>query len=274
MLETVTQSELHGALSALSTRLNQQVLGQPHLVEQLLIALLADGHVIVEGLPGLAKTRAIKCLAAGIQADFQRIQFTPDLLPSDITGTDIFHPHEGRFSFVKGPLFSHVVLADEINRAPAKVQSALLEAMDERQVTVGTHSDALPELFMVMATQNPIEQEGTYPLPEAQLDRFLMYIEVDYPDHTQEAAILARCTDSGTSSSAPLVSTTQLLRARREVLSVHMSDHLQSYLLAIVLATRAPAAVAPELAEVLQCGVSPRASIGLDRAAKARAWLQ
>ena len=282
MLETVTQSELHGALSALSTRLNQQVLGQPHLVEQLLIALLADGHVIVEGLPGLAKTRAIKCLAAGIQADFQRIQFTPDLLPSDITGTDIFHPHEGRFSFVKGPLFSHVVLADEINRAPAKVQSALLEAMDERQVTVGTHSDALPELFMVMATQNPIEQEGTYPLPEAQLDRFLLYVAVDYPDQTQEAQILAlarqeamaRCTDSGTSSSAPLVSTTQLLRARREVLSVHMSDHLQSYLLAIVLATRAPAAVAPELAEVLQCGVSPRASIGLDRAAKARAWLQ
>jgi len=246
------------------------------------VALLADGHVIVEGLPGLAKTRAIKCLAAMIQGDFQRIQFTPDLLPSDITGTDIFHPQEGRFSFVKGPLFSHVVLADEINRAPAKVQSALLEAMDERQITVGTHSDRLPDLFMVMATQNPIEQEGTYPLPEAQLDRFLMYIEVDYPDQTQEAAILAlaraealqQADAAQAATPRAVLSTAQIMRARRAVLDVHMSDHLQQYLLALVLATRAPAKVAPELVDVLTCGVSPRASIGLDRACKARAWLQ
>ena len=281
MLETTTQSSIHQELTQLQTSLNSQILGQPDLIEKMLITLLADGHLIVEGLPGLAKTRAIKYLSNCINADFQRIQFTPDLLPSDITGTDIFHPQDGSFSFIKGPIFSHLVLADEINRAPAKVQSALLEAMDERQVTVGKHSDALPELFMVMATQNPIEQEGTYPLPEAQLDRFLLHIDLEYPNSSEEKNILALARqEAQQESTIPLslqsthIDPNTILQARRQVLKVHTSEHLQNYLIALVLATRNPASYANELVNVLQYGASPRASIGLDRASKARAWLQ
>jgi len=245
----------------------------------MLIALLADGHILVEGAPGLAKTRAINVLSKGIEADFHRVQFTPDLLPSDLTGTDIYRPQQGTFEFQKGPLFHNLVLADEINRAPAKVQAALLEAMAERQITVGSATYPLPDLFMVMATQNPLEQEGTYPLPEAQLDRFLLHIHIDYPkaEHEKEILQLSRAEARGDvtqQGGIDKISQQSLFNARKEVLDVYMSDELENYLLQLVLTTRTPAAYGDDIAAWLQYGASPRASIALDRCARAKAWLQ
>lgn len=262
----------------LNTYLNQRILGQQGLVSRLLIALLADGHLLVEGAPGLAKTRAVKELAAVVEGSFHRIQFTPDLLPGDLTGTDIFHPQDGSFVFQKGPIFHHLVLADEINRAPAKVQAALLEAMAERQVTIGGKTYPLPELFLVMATQNPIEQEGTYPLPEAQLDRFLMYVKIDYPDSSVEYDILklARREAMGLHQAAtpikPLHQKT-LFEARSQVLQVHTSEALEHYIVQLVMATRNPQVFSQEMASWVRFGASPRATIALDRCAKAHAWL-
>jgi MoxR-like ATPase len=267
-------------LCYLKDYLNTQILGQEHLTESLLIALLADGHLLVEGAPGLAKTRMIKALALGIEAKFHRIQFTPDLLPGDLTGTDIFHPENGSFAFLPGPLFHNLVLADEINRAPAKVQSALLEAMAERQITIGSTTYPLPELFLVMATQNPIEQEGTYPLPEAQLDRFLLYVKVDYPDAKVEAQILdlarAEAKNASIQMAPPshVLSQEALFQARADVLEVFTSQDLTQYMIDLVIATRKPEKyVDSPLAQWIRFGASPRATIALDRCAKARAWL-
>ena len=267
------------ALIALRTFLSSQILGQEKLVERLLIVLLADGHMLVEGAPGLAKTKAIKELAEGIEAQFHRIQFTPDLLPADITGTEIYRPETGSFVFQQGPIFHNLVLADEINRAPAKVQSALLEAMGERQVTVGRHTYALPSLFLVMATQNPIEQEGTFPLPEAQLDRFLMHVRIGYPDSSAEAEILRlareRARDAlGAPAPAPArMPLEDVFAARRAILELHMAPALERYLIELVLATRDPSRYDPALARRIAWGASPRGSIALERCARARAWL-
>ena len=265
--------------------LSKKIIGQEALVNKLFIALLADGHLLVEGAPGLAKTRAIKELGDLIEADFHRVQFTPDLLPADLTGTEIYRPQDGSFHFQQGPLFHNLLLADEINRAPAKVQSALLEAMAEKQITVGRETYQLPKLFMVMATQNPIEQEGTYPLPEAQLDRFLMHISVNYPEQDAEKAILelnraealeqltAAENNSGTKKPDPVISQQVLFAARHEILNIHMSKEVENYLLTIVLATRDPAPYDEELAGWVNYGVSPRGTIALDRCARAHAWL-
>jgi MoxR-like ATPase len=257
--------------------LGQQIIGQQHLVHRLIIALLADGHLLVEGAPGLAKTRAVKSLADGIEGSFHRIQFTPDLLPGDVTGTEIYRPQEARFHFQKGPIFHNLVLADEVNRAPAKVQSALLEAMAERQVSVGSETLALPALFMVMATQNPIEQEGTYPLPEAQLDRFLLHVKVGYPDAAAERAILqlTRNEASGADIRAPAALPQEaVFAARREVLAMHMAEPVEQYIVQLVIATRAPLHYSQELDKWIEFGGSPRATIALDRCARAHAWLR
>ncbi len=266
------------ALAQLKVFIGGRIIGQETLVNRLLIALLADGHLLVEGAPGLAKTRAIKVLAEGIEGEFHRVQFTPDLLPADLTGTDIYRPQDGSFVFQQGPLFHNLVLADEINRAPAKVQSALLEAMGERQITVGRKTYALPRLFLVMATQNPIEQEGTYPLPEAQLDRFLMHINVGYPDAGEEREILRLNREEaarGPDIAPPASPVTQdaIFAARHEVLNLHLAENLEGYLIELVLATRNPGAYGDDLADWLQYGASPRATIGLDRCARAHAWL-
>lgn len=265
------------AFHRLKLQISQRILGQEILVDRLLIALLADGHLLVEGAPGLAKTRAIKVLSESIEANFHRIQFTPDLLPADLTGTDIFRPQDGSFQFQRGPLFHNLILADEINRAPAKVQSALLEAMAERQITVGTTTYPLPKLFLVMATQNPIEQEGTYPLPEAQLDRFLLHVKIDYPKADTERQILhlARREARGESisSASAKLSQPMLMAAREEALAVYMSDNLERYLIEIVLATRDPLRYSDKLGGWVQWGASPRASIALDRCARVHAWL-
>lgn len=261
--------------------LNDQIVGQPHLTQRLLIALLANGHLLVEGAPGLAKTKAIKTLADGIEGDFHRIQFTPDLLPADITGSDIYRPQDGTFTFQRGPLFHNLVLADEVNRAPAKVQSALLEAMAEHQISVGLTTYALPQLFMVMATQNPIEQEGTYPLPEAQMDRFLMHVMVGYPSADSERHILQLSRQEALGSQpAPVKQLSQatIFAARAEAMAVHMSANVEEYLIQLVLATRSPAtystgALAKELELWLDYGASPRATIALDRCSRAQAWL-
>ncbi len=256
-----------------------QIIGQPKLINRLMIALLADGHLLVEGAPGLAKTRAIKVLGDCIEGDFHRVQFTPDLLPADLTGTDIYRPQDGSFKFQQGPLFHNLILADEINRAPAKVQSALLEAMAERQITVGAKTYPLPELFLVMATQNPIEQEGTYPLPEAQLDRFLMHVNIDYPDAAAEKEILhlnraeAHRDYAQRAQQPSAITQADLFAARDEVLDVAMTENLETYLLQLVLATRKPGAYGKELESWLEYGASPRASIALDRCARAHAWL-
>jgi MoxR-like ATPase len=267
------------AIKRLQDFINQEIIGQEVLVERMLIGLLADGHILVEGAPGLAKTRAIKVLSKGIQADFHRVQFTPDLLPADLTGTDIYRPQKDEFEFQQGPIFHNLVLADEINRSPAKVQAALLEAMGERQITVGKTTYQLPKLFMVMATQNPIEHEGTYPLPEAQLDRFLLHVKVDYPNAAHEKSILRLVRDEAraqpTQQNNPFepLSQNALFAARNEILAVHIADSLEDYLLQIVLATRNPAAYGTDLATWLQYGASPRASIAIDRCARAKAWL-
>lgn len=278
MAAVLESSSTQQAVLALKARVSAQILGQERLVDRLLIALLADGHLLVEGAPGLAKTRAVKALSEGIEGDFHRVQFTPDLLPADLTGTDIFRPQDGSFEFQKGPLFHNLVLADEINRAPAKVQSALLEAMGERQITVGSTTYPLPGLFLVMATQNPIEQEGTYPLPEAQLDRFLLHVKIDYPKADTERAILqlARGEAAGVktiSEEAKPLSQADLFAARNEVLVIHMAENLERYLIEIIMATRDPAPYGAELARWVQWGASPRATIALDRCARAHAWL-
>ncbi|EKO3570814.1 MoxR family ATPase [bacterium 19MO03SA05] len=256
--------------------LNQQVIGQSSLIQQLLIALLADGHILVEGPPGLAKTRAVKSLAECIEGEFHRIQFTPDLLPADLTGTDIFRPETGEFIFQPGPIFHSLVLADEINRAPAKVQAAMLEAMAEKQITAGRKTYPLPPLFLVMATQNPIEQEGTYPLPEAQLDRFLLHLEVDYPDAEHELAILRlnRGEALGQRSiTPPVLSQSDIFSARQTVLNIHMAEAIEQYIIRLIMATRHPSEYDPTLAQWIEMGVSPRATIALDRCARAHAWL-
>ena len=242
-----------------------------------MIALLADGHLLVEGAPGLAKTKAIKTLSEGLEADFHRVQFTPDLLPADITGSDIYRPQQGTFEFQAGPLFHNLVLADEINRAPAKVQSALLEAMAERQISVGKNTYPLPDLFLVMATQNPIEQEGTYPLPEAQMDRFLMHILVDYPAPETERAILAlsrqeALNDAGTGIE-PLSQET-LFAARQAVNQIHMTEAVEEYLVQLILATRNSESYGGDLAQWLDYGASPRATIALDRCSRSLAWME
>ena len=265
-------SETSRIFGQLGAWLRGRVVGQDVLVERVLTALLADGHLLVEGAPGLAKTRVIRELARAIEGDFQRIQFTPDLLPGDITGTEVYRPEDGSFRFQRGPVFHNLVLADEINRAPAKVQSALLEAMAERQVSVGGLTHALPPLFLVMATQNPIEQEGTYPLPEAQLDRFLLHVRVGYPSREAEREILRIARNEavgGAGEPPPEVSQSTVFAARRELLALHMAAPVEEYIIQLALATRESAA----LRRWLEFGVSPRGTIALDRAARAHAWL-
>lgn len=261
---------------ALKNYLETKIIGQEDLVKKLLITLLADGHALVEGAPGLAKTKAIKTLSQCVEAKYNRIQFTPDLLPSDITGSEIYVAQKGEFAFRQGPIFANLVLADEINRAPAKVQSALLEAMAERQVSVGGKRYALPELFMVMATQNPIEHEGTYNLPEAQLDRFLMYIKINQPDAATEHKILklVRGEDLKTAETPfePL-KIADVLAARQDVLTVHLSEAVEEYLVQLIIATRQPEKYAADLAGQVLFGASPRATIALDKCAKINAWL-
>lgn len=266
----------HTEVKGLEQWLSKQIIGQAHLVQRLIIALLADGHLLVEGAPGLAKTRAIKTLAEGLEGSFHRVQFTPDLLPGDVTGTEIYRPQDASFHFQQGPIFHNLVLADEINRAPAKVQSALLEAMAERQVSVGSKTYDLPALFLVMATQNPIEQEGTYPLPEAQLDRFLLHVNVGYPDTAAETEIL-RLTRNEASKGiehppAPLTQEI-VFTARQETLALHMSDAVEQYMVQLVIATREPARYSENLAGWIEYGGSPRATIALDRCSRAHAWL-
>lgn len=261
---------------ALENHLSQQILGQQALVQRLLISLLADGHLLVEGAPGLAKTTAVKALASGLEADFHRLQFTPDLLPGDLIGTDVFRPDQGEFRFTPGPLFHNILLADEINRAPAKVQSALLEAMAERQITVGQTTHILPDPFLVMATQNPIEQEGTYPLPEAQMDRFLMKVNVGFPDAATEKAIL-RLDREASRHAKPTppkpLSSEQIHAARREIGELHLSEAVEDYLVELVMSTREPARHGINLGQWIAHGGSPRATIALERCARAHAWL-
>tara|TARA_Y100001970_G_scaffold289861_1_gene421514 strand:+ start:608 stop:1618 length:1011 start_codon:yes stop_codon:yes gene_type:complete len=277
----------------LQENLSKIILGQDHLIERLLIVLLADGHLLVEGAPGLAKTRAIKTLGEMIEGDFHRIQFTPDLLPADVTGTEIYRPQQGIFHFQKGPVFHNLILADEINRAPAKVQSALLEAMAENQVTIGGETYNLPRLFLVMATQNPIEQEGTYPLPEAQLDRFLLNVLIDYPSIENELNIMRlvreeklNLSESDFSkknnnnekikkkSDLKKISEENIFTARNEVLRIYMSSEVEKYLVEIIAATRSPENYSEELARLLTWGASPRASLSFDRCARARSWIR
>jgi len=267
------------AFTQLGIIANQLIIGQERLMERLIMALLCNGHLLVEGAPGLAKTTAIKVLADRIEGDFHRIQFTPDLLPADLTGTEIYRPTEGTFEFQRGPIFHNLILADEVNRAPAKVQSAMLEAMGEHQVTVGRVTYPMPPLFLVMATQNPIEQEGTYPLPEAQLDRFLMHISIGYPDAQAEQDILelarSQARDELDEKAEPdtLVTQQQVFTAQRQVLDLHMAPALQEYIVQLVLATRDPGKWDAELGRMVSYGASPRATIALDRCARARAWL-
>ena len=262
---------------ALQKALQEQIIGQPDLVNALIVALLADGHLLVEGAPGLAKTKAIKTLADNIEGDFQRIQFTPDLLPADITGSEIYRAETGEFVFQKGPLFNNLVLADEINRAPAKVQSALLEAMAERQVSVAGTTYPLDKLFLVMATQNPIEQEGTYPLPEAQLDRFLMHVRINYPNAEAESQILKLARGEALAQAQTVITETlsaqAIFAARNEVLSMHLSDRVEEYIVQLIMATREPQGYGDDLANWLEYGASPRGTIALDRCARAHAWL-
>jgi MoxR-like ATPase len=272
-------ARLRGRFAALRDALSSRIVGQAALIERLLIALLADGHLLVEGAPGLAKTSAVRALADGLEADFARVQFTPDLLPADLTGTEVWRPQDGRFEFQPGPIFHPILLADEINRAPAKVQSALLEAMGERQVTVGRATYPLPALFLVMATQNPIEQEGTFPLPEAQLDRFLMHVRIGYPEVAAETEILrlarerARESMHAPAPSLVRMSIEEVFAARGAVLDLHLSPAVERYLIELVLASRDAGRYDRELARRIAWGASPRGSIALERCARARAWL-
>ena len=279
---TTISSDARQAFDATKEALNQLVLGQQGLVDRLLIALLANGHLLVEGAPGLAKTRAIKCLASLINASFHRVQFTPDLLPSDLTGTDVYQPKTSEFQFQPGPLFHQIVLADEINRAPAKVQSALLESMAERQITVGKTTHPLPQMFMVMATQNPIEQEGTYPLPEAQMDRFLLHVKVDYPAADVEREVLELARKEAVEILAsrgeelqvePILDQETVLAARNEVLSLHLSEPMEEYIVQLILATRNLGRYDAKLGNWIDYGASPRGTISLERCSRAHAWL-
>jgi MoxR-like ATPase len=278
---TRKSSAARAALLDLKARIGKSVLGQDHLVESMLIGLLANGNLLIESLPGLAKTRAVKTLAKNLAADLSRVQFTPDLLPSDVTGAEIYLQTEkgGQFQFQKGPIFANLVLADEINRAPAKVQSALLEAMEERQVTVAGKTYKMPELFMVLATENPIEQEGTYPLPEAQLDRFLMHVVITYPDEAVEGEIirLNRAENAqkpkGHGAEPAPVPQQAILDARGEIDNIFVSDLAQKFMVDLVYATRFPARYGEPLSKWIQVGASPRGSLALDRCARARAWL-
>ncbi|MDX1796052.1 MAG: MoxR family ATPase [Hydrogenovibrio sp.] len=270
---------LYSKFTDLLAHLDQHIIGQSHLTQRMLIALLSDGHLLVEGPPGLAKTKAIKTLSTLIEGDYHRIQFTPDLLPSDITGTEIYHQQTGEFVLQKGPIFHNLILADEINRAPAKVQSALLEAMAEEQVTVGKHTLPLERLFMVMATQNPIEQEGTYSLPEAQLDRFMMHVKIDYPSAETERHILdlveneARADHQKNAAFTP-VSQADLFTAREQILNIHLSEETKTYIVELVMATRQIGKYDAGLAKFIDYGVSPRATLALSRGARALAWLK
>ena len=274
----VDSNASNSSFKELRRYLNTQILGQESLVGSLLVALLAEGHLLIEGPPGLAKTRAIKALARGLECDFQRVQFTPDMLPADLTGSDIYRPEDGTFRFQRGPLFHNLILADEINRAPAKVQSALLEAMAERQISVGMTTYALPRLFLVMATQNPIEHEGTYPLPEAQLDRFMLHTLIDYPDRATTRLIMElarREALDGHELPPPLNPMTQetVFAARREVLNLTLALSVADYIAALVDATRRPDTYSGKLKEWLRWGASPRAAIAIERGARALAWL-
>jgi MoxR-like ATPase len=251
------------------------IVGQRYLIERLLVGLLADGHVLIEGVPGLAKTLSVKTLSAAIQTTFHRIQFTPDLLPADVIGTLIYNPKDGEFRIKKGPVFANLILADEINRAPAKVQSALLEAMQERQVTIGDQTFKLPEPFLVLATQNPIEQEGTYPLPEAQVDRFMLKLSIQYPSKEEERAIMDRMAETGKQIvTQPVVTPEQIMKARKVVDSVYMDEKIKNYIVDLVFATRDPTSYNIDIAGLIQYGASPRASIYLNIASKAYAFLQ
>ncbi|WP_244615017.1 AAA family ATPase [Pukyongiella litopenaei] len=265
--------------------MGEAIIGQRDVIERLLIGLLANGNLLVEGLPGLAKTRAIKALARNLECDFSRIQFTPDLLPSDVTGTEVYYQAEGgsEFRFEPGPIFANLVLADEINRAPAKVQAALLEAMEERQVTVAGTTHKMPPLFMVMATQNPIEQEGTYPLPEAQMDRFLMHVNITYPPVEDEVEVIRLVRGEEIAAQAPAgtapadtpapIAQTAVFEARRGIAGLHVSDQMERYMAALVNATRVPEAFGDDLKRWIEVGASPRASLALDRCGRTHAWL-
>ncbi len=259
--------------------MSKSIIGQEHIVERLVIGLLSNGNLLVEGLPGLAKTRAVKSLALGIESDFSRIQFTPDLLPSDVTGSEMLYEDAGKhtFRFEEGPLFGNIILADEINRAPAKVQSAMLEAMEERQITVSGKTHKLPELFMVMATQNPVEQEGTYPLPEAQMDRFLMHVNIEYPSEEAEMQVLELVRSEGGGHNEKPNNTkipqSVIFEAREEIAKVKSSPEIDRYIIDLVFATRFPARYSDELASFIDIGASPRASIALDKCARTVAWL-
>jgi MoxR-like ATPase len=275
----------HQQIAALQKRMGESIIGQQAVVERLIIGLLANGNLLVEGLPGLAKTRAIKALATNLEADFSRIQFTPDLLPADVTGTEIYHQVDGKgeFRFAPGPIFANIVLGDEINRAPAKVQAAMLEAMEERQVTVAGTTHVLPPLFMVMATQNPVEQEGTYPLPEAQMDRFLMHVNIEYPSVEDEVLIIDLVRREETAGHGGPDDTTQnepertpqqaVFDARTEIGRVHVSDAIQRYIADLVYATRTPEKYSQDLDRWIDVGSSPRASIALDKCSRTHAWL-
>lgn len=274
-----TSTTVFDSFNQLRQQLRKKIIGQEELVDDLLIALLADGHLLVEGAPGLAKTTAIKELANRIEGDFHRLQFTPDLLPGDLTGTEVYRPQTGEFVFQHGPIFHNLLLADEINRAPAKVQSALLEAMGEHQVTVGQTTYALERPFLVMATQNPIEQEGTYPLPEAQLDRFLMHLSIDYPAVDAEKQILALAREQAIiendelSRTEVVLSKQEIQQAQNEVLDLHMAEAVEDYLVQLVIASRNPSAYGEDLVRWVNFGASPRGTIALDRCARAHAWL-
>ncbi len=265
----------------LRSRISESIIGQEKIVERLVIGLLTNGNLLVEGLPGLAKTRAVKSMARELEAGLSRVQFTPDLLPSDITGTEVYYSDNGKseFRFQQGPIFNNLILADEINRAPAKVQAALLEAMEERQVTVAGKTYKLPDLFMVLATQNPIEQEGTYPLPEAQMDRFLMHIFIDYPDEESEAKILrlVRSEERGAQGEKKEekepIPQQAVFEAREEITNLHVSEAIEQYIVALIFATRYPERLDENLARLIQVGASPRGGIGLDKCARAYAWL-
>ena len=275
--------DARGSIATLQDQMGQSIIGQREVIERLIIGLLANGNLLIEGLPGLAKTRAIKAMAKNLDSKFSRIQFTPDLLPSDVTGTEVYTqtPDGGEFRFDPGPIFANIVLADEINRAPAKVQSSLLEAMEERQITVAKTTHALPPLFMVMATQNPIEQEGTYPLPEAQMDRFLMHVMIDYPPVEDEVEVIRLVrgeekADHGGSEkpeAPPAIPQDVVFEARKQIGEIHVSDAIERYMADLVYATRTPAALSEDLARWIEVGASPRASLALDKCGRTHAWL-
>lgn len=263
-------------VTQLISEIHKMIVGQEYLIERLLVGLLANGHILVEGVPGLAKTLSIKTLAQAVNTKFQRIQFTPDLLPADLIGTLVYNPKDGIFSVKKGPIFANIILADEINRAPAKVQSALLEAMQERQITIGENTFKLDEPFLVMATQNPIEQEGTYPLPEAQIDRFMLKVNITYPNMEEEHRILKRMSFTGKNSDVnAVVGPQDILRARCVIDEIYMDEKIEKYILDIVFATREPKKYKlDELSSLIQYGASPRATINLTLASKAYAFIQ